>query len=820
MASRRIAEAPTGSGPAQAGSSFWSNLLAASLPAAVLFLVLPVELYLPNQGEFDYKLMVLLPYPLFFALWVLVWAALFLFLRPGRRTAIAAALVWCGLFLLLSDIVAPVQLSLLDGTQQQPDEPLGLTAREIALAAAILLAAWKTPRSWARQLGLSFATLLLLFQPIRVWRGASPATHYNKYDAEFESHPPPTVLSSKPNLYHITWDAHDSHSFEKSLQDSEIAVELDGFIFFKENQSNYAWTAPSVASYMTGTFYKEGSMAQWAKRRLRTGAGVTGELHQAGFEVWNYVPNLYHVVRWASHAATNLGMMAEGDPLVLVANFADLWLVRAVPNFLQDEVYFKGKGLFSRMVPVLGPLLWARPPAAAGEQESRLFYSVQLARRLIQEEKLRPARGQYVYAHIYLPHPPFVLNEECEYAPQADSFQKPSDFSFVTTISTDEVTQAFYRQSGCANKLMVEFIRELKRLGRYEKSAIIFHSDHTRTFEKIWRNADHTANNREPQSAIELDNTARALLLIKPPGRAGVPLEISERPTQLVDLPATIYDMEGITPSVLPEEGQSVLARDFPLDRESHLFLGYTQIDDWRRRITLGKDFQEGELIHFSYTPSVGWKRYPNLPVTWGGPDETVTTTREPDARVAVGNDGWPVRVQFLAGPHARESYAFGNPGAHTLFRTDFDTLSGLNVDRYGKGGGLTLIPAGLAEADGAGRYESDDDRDALTSPYLVPQETETGLFMFSAWVRPLDGSPSPALWLQDENYTFLRQAYESMKRGDGWMLFVGLAEKTGAGKVRLVVMGGPPGTVSLIDKLLLSEVDKSNRTGRHQETQ
>ncbi len=603
--------------PGQARSSFWSDLLVATLPAAVLCFVLPVELYLPNQGEFDYKLIVLLPYPLLFGLWTSVWAVVFCFLCPNRRAAIAVVLFWVGLFLLLSDIVAPVQLGLMDGIQQRPDEPLGLTMREIALATTILLAAWKTPALWARQFGLGFAALLLVFQPIRFWHGVSPAGSFNKYDAKFEPHPPPSATSSKPNLYHITWDSHDSDSFEKFLPDKEIAEELDGFIFFKENRSNYAWTAPSVASYMTGSFYREGSMQQWIQRRFQEEVGVTEELYQADFEVSNYVHSHFYVERRASHVATILGMMAESDPLVLVANFADLWLLRTVPNFLQDEVYFDGKGACSRLLPVLERSLSgrpSRPPAAGGEQESRPFYSVKLARRLIEDEKLRPARGQYVYAHIYLPHPPYVLNEECEYAPQAESFKKVLDFTFNTAISPDEVEQAFYRQSACASRLMVEFIRELKRLGRYEESAIIFHSDHTRTFEKVRRYPHHTRDNRQPESPMLLDKTARSLLLVKPQGRAGIPLETSERLTQLVDLPATIYDMLDVVPTVPPQEGQSVLSRGFPRDREIHLFLGYTQIDERGRRIWLGSDFQEGEMNHFSYNASTGWKRYPNLP--------------------------------------------------------------------------------------------------------------------------------------------------------------------------------------------------------------
>lgn len=182
-----------------------------------------------------------------------------------------------------------------------------------------------------------------------------------------------------------------------------------------------------------------------------------------------------------------------------------------------------------------------------------------------------------------------------------------------------------------------------------------------------------------------------------------------------------------------------------------------------------------------------------------------------PELRVTVADNGWPVRLRFMHGPHAREAYVLDSSDVHRLFRTDFDTLTELQINRYGEGGGLILVPGGLAEGDMAGRYESGDNRDHLTSPYLTPQEGETGLFLFSVWVRPLQGRSTPALWLQDENFAFLSRAQERLKRPDGWILLLGFVEKTGARQVRLAVIT-EPGTVSLIDKMLLVETTGKNR--------
>ncbi len=207
-----------------------------------------------------------------------------------------------------------------------------------------------------------------------------------------------------------------------------------------------------------------------------------------------------------------------------------------------------------------------------------------------------------------------------------------------------------------------------------------------------------------------------------------------------------------------------------------------------------------------------GWAFYCRL-----GPEERVSNhgrAVRPEMNVTVGDDKWPEQVRFLDGSRAGEAFALNGSEARSLFRTDFDTLDGLQVNRYGDGGGVTLVPDGLAQGDAAGRYESRDNRDHIATPYLGPRSPDTGLFFFSAWVHPAEGRRAPALWLQDENFTFLSRAQVRLRRPDGWILLVGFAEKTGATQVRLVVME-QPGTVSLIDKMLLVEASGEDKGRR-----
>jgi arylsulfatase A-like enzyme len=113
-----------------------------------------------------------------------------------------------------------------------------------------------------------------------------------------------------------------------------------------------------------------------------------------------------------------------------------------------------------------------------------------------------------------------------------------------------------------------------------------------------------------------IDDVTRALLLIKPPLQSGKPLVISDLPTQLVDIPATIYDLLDFPVRV--SEGESVFSPDLPETREIHMFFGlYRQWDEKGNECYFGKDLFEGEANHFSFTSGKGWKVYPNISVRW-----------------------------------------------------------------------------------------------------------------------------------------------------------------------------------------------------------
>jgi len=564
-----------------------SDVFPAYLPAVVLFILMPLALYLPNQSILNNNLTLIIPYLVLAVVYFVFLITLVLFVGQPWRTKIVIVLFYIGVYLSLSDILSPVQMGELTGGRETPIEPLFLTVAEVVLAIIVIFCAIKLPWRWVNRFGSIFILILLISEVIFVFNGLSPETsiHFNTIEKTAN---PPKKLAEGGNVYHITFDTYSGVVFLKSLEEMKSTEEFDGFTFFIKNRSNYDHTIASVPSFMTGSFYEENdSLKEW-KNQYKS-SGIVGNLYDAGYEI-----SMYTLARWwASHKASHIkiyeDVLIPYKSLSSLYHFADLWLLRVVPNFLQKAVYLEGKGVFTRLF--VGE-------ASLAALDARTFASVELMRELIDDEANRPDHGQYVYAHLYIPHNPYVMNCDCVFSPDDSSYDE---------------------QSLCATRLMAELVSELKRLGRYRESTIIFQSDHglaglgnpdydmpLEIEEKV------DALNIGGLPARQINGMTHALLLVKPPSHLGKSLVISDRPTQLADIPATIYDFLDLP--VQAKEGTSVFSSEITSNREIHIFYGFMQVIE-KGGVKEFKGLREGPVCHLSFTDGKGWRIYPNIHV-------------------------------------------------------------------------------------------------------------------------------------------------------------------------------------------------------------
>ncbi len=573
------------------------------LPALVLFVLIPFAIFLPNQAEYNYNVKALFPFLL-----AAVFSFLLLYglikLIPNWMITISVGLFYLGGFFAASDILAPVPLGLLedDTLVDSLQEAVRLTLIQLGVAAAVLVCAATLPRKTIREVGPVLVIVAAISEVFIVSTGLSPRTGR----VFFESLRPPAVEAAaqkqsadKPNVYQIVLDGYSSCKFLEIVRAGDFESAFGGFTFFKANRSNYIGTFLSYPSFMTGCLFDGKSFADFETMALES--GIVEELYRAGYTISFYVPGLRYVHNRTSH------MSLEGGISWVETNLYRLWLVRSAPNILRQEANGLARWLGKTRRHNLEATSGDVPQVTrAAEQAGRVAPCCPTFDQFLADEGNRGSTGEYVYMHLNVPHPPYWWDAECR------------------AIGTSD----YIRNSFCATRIMSEVVRRLKELGRFDGALIIFQSDHGYELEGNDCQDDSqtpippevatgiVSSTRAAVTPKDFFDRTRALLLIKPPNGARKPLDVSNAPTALVDIPATVRSLLGLP--VAAGDGQSVFSINPDDSREIHFYAGYKRGGKHGGFLVLGKHFHRTDFAHFSLIHGQGWKTYPNLPVSSG----------------------------------------------------------------------------------------------------------------------------------------------------------------------------------------------------------
>lgn len=567
---------------------FLFNLLPGYAPALILFLMIPIGIYVSNQAEFGHNIGIVILFIELSALYFLILVFLILIMNAHASTKFIKFLFFMGIYLLLSDIFAPVQVGEIFGAGETPEEPLLLSIFEIVIIIALVIISSKLPWDRIKTSASVFVLVLIVAQVITLLTALPYDIRSESKDSTARSQ---IKMNESGNIYHITFDGFSGKAFQNALKKLDAKSAFDGFTLFQNTRANYDHTRPSVASYMTGTFYKEGNFSEW--HNSYKSRGVLREFQGEGYELSTYVRDAQKVAHNASFVLTGHQFLKNlGLQQITYFQFADIWLLRIVPNFLQQEVFQNGKGVFSE--------IFADRKVPSGSA-ARPFAAVGIMKELTKDEVKRPDHGQYVYAHIYIPHSPYVMDAKCNFTPTEAKFWR------VTYV----------QQADCAMRLMTEFTSELKRLNRYDKATIIFNSDHGSPL------ADHGYSERAMSPGIlsqynnlniggvggaALNGMTNALLMIKPPSTTGEVLVVSHHQAQLVDIPATLYALKGLSKDT--EQGSALFEDSLPKTRDINIFTGFLQRSKKNGTIKWGF-LHDGEAGHLTYNESTGWSILP-----------------------------------------------------------------------------------------------------------------------------------------------------------------------------------------------------------------
>lgn len=575
-------------------------LLIAATPVVALFFIIPFELYYNAREYWNWNFFVPLGFAaLGAALYLVLAVALQVLFRINDRLASYASslLFLVGLFVLLSDVLSPLQTTLLDGRELTSTEPIQFTLLE----AGIFIFVFIGPLFFGIRKMLSAATSVsgMLIIISFVYLGIILAS----------SKPASSVAGAvsaqdiKGNVYHILLDEMQTDAAEY-LEKSGLDENFDGFTLFKHNTSNYLYTSASVPSFLTGTLYngREESFGEWKEGFRRR--GLLKKLSEKGYVITMYSPRHNWTSPFVSEFITLDDIYEEttGIKDSQYGDFVQIWFARITPNILTNEALVAGKKLGRFVYGFIGFDSNAKKIPVTIAEGKEPFSSVSMLKKVIYSEKAKPADGRYIYAHAIIPHGPYVFNENCVYEPGL----------------REKGTEGYLAQVECAFGLVAEFIEELKRLGRYDSSTIIIHADTGhghRGF--IGSGTGGLApglpylNNNLGWTVEQVRARIKALLMIKPANSTGI-LKISERPSQLVDLYPTMIDLLALGEDV-NTDGFYLFANSFPGNRKASFFLFPPEENDpgdiIKVEVDDQKNLQKSRLTVAGYIKKYGSKR-------------------------------------------------------------------------------------------------------------------------------------------------------------------------------------------------------------------
>ena len=232
---------------------------------------------------------------------------------------------------------------------------------------------------------------------------------------------------------------------------------------------------------------------------------------------------------WLTSLAPNV---LTNEAIPVAANLADLLFTPLTATSSRDKQRFKG-----------------HRPGDAGSLRKTGFHplaSAFLLEQVTLDEPVREPSCQYIYAHALLPHDPFVVDGRCRYVGKWQSRPK--------RISDH---RAYLQQVECALRKVTGLLRVLKRLNRYDSATIVLHGDHG-SWQRFRTRGDRSILGRPRAVLLE---RAQALLMVKRP-RARHRLDVVKRPTQLVDVYPTVFDVLGLEMQPVEVHGRSVYAPD------------------------------------------------------------------------------------------------------------------------------------------------------------------------------------------------------------------------------------------------------------------
>ncbi|KKW06199.1 MAG: hypothetical protein UY40_C0002G0049 [candidate division CPR1 bacterium GW2011_GWC1_49_13] len=244
-------------------------------------------------------------------------------------------------------------------------------------------------------------------------------------------------IKRKPDIYYIILDRYASNRTLKDFYNFDNRyftdfLEEKGFYVAYDALSNYPRTLPSLAAALNMDYINYLSNIAGEDTSDQTFAYPLVDHHKVG-----------ETLKSLGYKYIHLGSWFEPTKVSSVAD----------QNLLLGDIYLKNlDGLSTEILntTIFAPLIRKFLPGTSSESfaiqhANRILYQFDQVKKIAEVE----SDPKFVFAHILIPHPPFVFNESCQVAPGGGVWAEDT----VITGYTDQLT--------CGNQLIMAMVEEI-----------------------------------------------------------------------------------------------------------------------------------------------------------------------------------------------------------------------------------------------------------------------------------------------------------------------------------------------------------------------
>jgi hypothetical protein len=380
-----------------------------------------------------------------------------------------------------------------------------------------------------------------------------------------------SAVNGPPRIIHLILDEHIGTEgiptdVEGGLAARNLITEFylkNGFQLFGGAFSHYFYTPFSIGNMLN--FGPENHPAP-----LTSGRGPYALLQNKYFQLLSEKKYRIEVLspgwlNFCSDSKVVIGACIERHWGVL-KNFAKLELPSAQKFQVLYSRYLSESTIVTLMVyAVILPLIKDFPPAIALANEWTWALNIERTRtdslntladlKLLWRDIISVPHGNVLFAHLSIPHYPYVALPDCSIRPPNRFFLwksrgLPNPPPTNTETSRKEHYRQYFQQLECLYFKLEELIDRMRAAGIYENSIIIIHGDHG---SRININ-DPTPENRHAITNRDLVDSFSTLFAMKLPGKPG---RYDKSPRPLEELFAGFVFEAGLTPvNILPEKSE------------------------------------------------------------------------------------------------------------------------------------------------------------------------------------------------------------------------------------------------------------------------